>query len=237
MARLVVDDSLHTTPNSVANNVLDDAEQRTRAKCNATEESALASTAKSQQIFTSVRSVGVQPVQFTELNERSETTHTHIQSVPQKAAKWRAGGTHRLTGGAGGVTGAVAGARIALRAALDVSVGGISYSAHEYLHLSVLAGASHKGVSDCLGVDASKSGSEAVGPCGRGGGLIPGNADLDLSLSVHVSHELDEGGGDNLRRGGSFQGGVRVAGAAAVVRLSVCMSVCLGGGRSPGGSL
>ena len=84
--------------------------------------------------------------------------------------------------------------------------------------------------------DAGESLGEAAGPRACGGALVAGNADLDLSLGVHVSHELDECGGEDLGGGSGFHGG-RVTDAAAVVCLGVCSRVCLGGGGSPGSSL
>ena len=84
--------------------------------------------------------------------------------------------------------------------------------------------------------DAGVGGSEAVGPGAGGGGLVASNADLDLGLGVHVSHELDEGGSNNLRGGLDLCAG-SVAQPAAVEGLSVCMSMCLGGGGGPGSSL
>ena len=57
-----------------------------------------------------------------------------------------------LSGGAGGVTGAVARARIALRAALDDGVVGVGQSSHCHGSLGIHALSADPGASDSLGV-------------------------------------------------------------------------------------
>ena len=78
--------------------------------------------------------------------------------------------------------------------------------------------------------------SEAVGPSGGGGALVALDADLDLGACVHVSHELDEGGGKDLG-GGRHLGASVFAHTAAVEGLSVGKGVCLSGGGRPSSSL
>ena len=76
---------------------------------------------------------------------------------------------------------------------------------------------------------------EGVGPSRGGRDLVAYHADLNFSASVHVSHELNEGGRNGLS-GRLGEGASILAHAAAVVGLSVGLGVCLSGGRSPSGS-
>ena len=59
---------------------------------------------------------------------------------------------HPLSGGAGGVTGAVAGAGVALGAALNVGVGGRGHGIHCHLGLGVHALAADPGACDSLSI-------------------------------------------------------------------------------------
>ena len=141
-----------------------------------------------------------------------------------------------LSGGSVSGAGAVAGARVALSALVDVGVGGLGGGLDEDVSLSVAAVAPDEAVSDSLGVDAGECAGEAVGPSGCGGSLVTVHAHLDLSTGVHVSDELDEGGGDGLS-GGAGLSALLIADAAAVESLGVGDSVRLSGGSSPGSSL